>query len=175
MEARVKYEKQLGMDLGTAQHRLRKQVLFRLVKETCGIKCYRCSKDMSEDDFTLDHKVAWRNSPKAEALFWDSDNVAWSHSVCNTQASRSANGLLEFCKNGHKLSGKNVRVTDTGRDCRVCEKERWHSANRSRDRRILRLHAGGHSTRQIAAKVGVSHVTVWKVLKKSKVLLADAE
>ncbi len=166
MKARDKYEKQLEMDLGTAQHSLRKKVLFDLVKETCGVACYRCSKDMSEDDFTLDHKIAWRNSPKAKKLFWARDNIAWSHSVCNTQASRSANGLLEFCKNGHKLSGKNVRVTEGGRACRVCEKDRWNASNKSRDRRISRLHAKGLSTRKIAAKVGISHVAVWKILNK---------
>ena len=165
MLSRKRYEEQLGMDLGTAQHQLRKCVLFGLVSETFGTKCFRCSKEMTKDDFTLDHKIAWRNSAKARKLFWDVENVAWSHLVCNTQASRSYNGLLEFCKSGHKLSGRNVRIAETGRVCRKCDREKWHRSTKARDRRIRRLHEKGLSTRKIAAKVGISHVAVWKVMK----------
>ncbi len=164
--ARKKYEQQLGMDLGTAQHRLRKKVLFSLMEASYGTKCFRCRQELTVDDFTLDHRVAWRNSSEATDKFWDLGNIEWSHSVCNTQASRSHNGLLEFCKNGHKLSGRNVRKSSRGRECRACNLERWHKSNRARDRKILRLGKQGLSCREISKRVNISHVTVWKILKK---------
>ncbi len=166
--ARKRYEKQLGMDLGTAQHRLRKKVMFSLVEASYGTKCFRCGQGLTADDFTLDHRTAWRNSSNASDKFWDLGNIEWSHSVCNTQASRSHNGLLEFCKNGHKLSGRNVRKNRnfvSRRECRACNLERWHKSNRARDRRIRRLGKQGLSCREIAKRVDVSHVTVWKILK----------
>lgn len=37
-----------------------------------------------------------------------------------------------------------------------------------RDERILRLHAHGHSEREIARLVGVSRTTVWNVIQAAK-------
>lgn len=78
---------QLGMDYGTACHRLRKQVMFRLVQKAGLDGCLRCGLDIeSAEDLSLDHREVWLHA--SPDLFWDLDNVGFSHLVCNTIASR---------------------------------------------------------------------------------------
>lgn len=75
---------QLGMPQGTAMAILRKRLLFSLAKRAGLHLCLRCGREMTVDDFTVDHKEAWEG--KATELFWDLDNIAFSHSRCNLQA-----------------------------------------------------------------------------------------
>lgn len=72
----------LGMAHGTACGRLRKQILFDLVKETNRNLCYRCGNPIKDcEDLTIEHKIAWLD--KGAELFWDLKNIAFSHKQCN--------------------------------------------------------------------------------------------
>lgn len=73
---------QLGMPFGTAQGRLRKLILFQLVQETGKDICFRCNQKIeSVNNLSIEHKIPWfNNSPK---LFWDLNNIAFSHLSCN--------------------------------------------------------------------------------------------
>lgn len=76
---------QLGMPLGTAVGRLRKLVLFEILKRHCENVCYRCAKIIeSAEQLSLDHKVAWLD--KDPELFWDLENVGFAHLRCNIAA-----------------------------------------------------------------------------------------
>lgn len=74
---------QLGMSGGKAQHKLRKMILFMLVQETGRDKCFKCGGLIeSVDELSIEHKQPWLHvSPE---LFWDLDNIAFSHLRCNT-------------------------------------------------------------------------------------------
>ena len=75
--------KQLGMNFSTAQHRLRKLIMFNLVKQCNLDTCYRCGKKIVLlGDLSIDHKKAWLHDDIN--LFWDLDNVAFSHLSCNS-------------------------------------------------------------------------------------------
>jgi len=77
----------LGMPVGTANNRLRKMILFDLLCRYGENKCYRCGKEIDKvDNLSIDHKRAWLNVSKD--LFWDLDNIAFSHTTCNFGASR---------------------------------------------------------------------------------------
>ncbi len=80
---------QLGMPFGTACGRLRKEVLFHLA-QLCELDyCYRCQKKIrSVSDFNIDHKKEWLHSEEPSKLFFDCDNIAFSHSACNHAAAR---------------------------------------------------------------------------------------
>ena len=79
-----KREKQLGMSIGTASNRLRKKILFDLVKKTNQDNCYRCNKKITDiSNLTIEHKVRWLDSKNPIELFFDLDNIAFSHSKCN--------------------------------------------------------------------------------------------
>jgi hypothetical protein len=70
------------MPSGTACHKLRKLVLFHLAQKLGENVCFRCGQVISNvEDFTIDHKEAWRN--KGAECFWDLNNIAFSHSRCN--------------------------------------------------------------------------------------------
>jgi hypothetical protein len=83
-------ESELGMPFGTACARLRKAVLFALVQRLGLDECYRCGGPItSPEELSLDHKIDWLGVDPA--LFWDVENVAFSHRICN-KAGRHAGG-----------------------------------------------------------------------------------
>lgn len=70
------------MPFGTANNRLRKLVLFNLAQKLKENICFRCGELIrTVEDFTIDHKEAWRS--KGAELFWDMNNIAFSHAHCN--------------------------------------------------------------------------------------------
>lgn len=92
-------KKQLGIPHGTAVHRLRKIVLFHLAKKLQLDFCFRCKQRIeSAEEFTMDHKDPWENVD-AE-LFWEIDNIAFSHKKCNYSNRR--NNLNSRNKFGYK-------------------------------------------------------------------------
>ncbi len=75
---------QLGMNHSTAAGKLRHQLLWALVVETGKDNCYQCGKPIGGiDQFSIEHKVRWMNSANPSALFFDLDNIAYSHRKCN--------------------------------------------------------------------------------------------
>jgi len=80
--------KQLGIPFGTATNRLRKLVLFGLLKKYKENYCYRCGGEIvSSDELSMEHKKAWLHIDSK--LFWDLDNIAFSHLNCNTSEHRT--------------------------------------------------------------------------------------
>lgn len=84
------YKSQLGMSLGTAHNRLVKDLLFDFVCKTNQNKCFQCGKEMSREDFSIEHKTPWRHKENAKELFFSLDNISYSHLRCNMKAARPA-------------------------------------------------------------------------------------
>lgn len=93
MNAKQQKDHQLGMSHGSACNRLRKQIMFDLVKR-CGLDdCYQCSKKIETvEELSIEHKTPWLHSDDPVDLFFDLDNIAFSHLKCNTLSSRRTNG-----------------------------------------------------------------------------------
>lgn len=73
---------QLGMSLGTATGRLRKLLLFRQLKKHNENICSRCGKSIElVEELSTEHTKPWEG--RSAELFWDLDNVAFSHTRCN--------------------------------------------------------------------------------------------
>ncbi len=78
---------QLGMPIGTASNRLKKAIFFQLVREAGKNKCFRCQDSINAaEDLSIDHKTAWLDTDPE--LFWDLDNIAFSHLACNSSHAR---------------------------------------------------------------------------------------
>lgn len=76
---------QLGMPYGTACGRLRKRLLFHLAEQLGLTSCHRCGKTIDDvGEFSIDHKKPWLHA--SANLFWDLDNIAFSHLTCNARA-----------------------------------------------------------------------------------------
>ena len=79
-----KKDTQLGMAHGTASNRLRKMLLFKYVVSCGDNKCFQCGKVIDNiENFSIEHKVAWLNTENPVKLFFDLDNVSFSHLSCN--------------------------------------------------------------------------------------------
>jgi len=73
----------LGVSYGTAQNKLKKLIMFDLLKQQGNNICYRCGKEIeTADELSIEHKKAWFNI--SIELFWNLDNVAFSHFTCNS-------------------------------------------------------------------------------------------
>lgn len=70
------------MPFGTAMGRLRKILLFEQLKKHGEHVCFKCSKFIETvEELSVEHKQPWLHvSPE---LFWDIDNIAFSHLKCN--------------------------------------------------------------------------------------------
>jgi hypothetical protein len=78
---------QLGMTHGKAVNRLRKLVLFDLLKRHNENICFRCNKEIiNVNQLSMDHKEPWLYNNIE--LFWDLNNIAFSHTKCNYSNSR---------------------------------------------------------------------------------------
>jgi hypothetical protein len=94
MDNNDKKSKQLGMPIGTATHRLRKLIMFDLLKKFRLNFCFQCSEEIiSVDDLSIEHKTPWLDSDNPLELFYSLDNIAFSHSHCNIKAARRKTGL----------------------------------------------------------------------------------
>lgn len=83
---------QLGMPHGTASGRLRKSILFNLLKKYSLNVCFQCGNlIVSVDDLSIEHKIPWLDSHDPVKLFFDLDNIAFSHFSCNVSAARKTN------------------------------------------------------------------------------------
>jgi len=76
--------KVLGMPHGTAQNKLRKMVLFHLLKKHNENFCFQCGAEIEAvEELSIEHKKPWVN--ESADLFWDMENIAFSHLKCNTR------------------------------------------------------------------------------------------
>lgn len=88
MTIKAKKNSQLGMNTSTASSRLVKDLLWNFIESAGSNKCYRCGEPMTRDTFSIEHKVPWLDSEDPKGLFFDIDNISYSHLSCNSAARR---------------------------------------------------------------------------------------
>ena len=94
MGSRVSYKKasarktaQLGFNVSTATARLRKMLMFDMAQKLEQDYCFRCGEQITKiHEFSVDHKIEWLDSKDPIKLFFDLDNIAFSHLSCNSVA-----------------------------------------------------------------------------------------
>lgn len=88
----------LGMPFGTAAYHLRKNVLFHLLQKYGEDVCFKCGGKITVvGELSLEHKEPWEG--RSVNLFWDIENIAFSHLKCN-RPTRTAG--LALRKIGHE-------------------------------------------------------------------------
>lgn len=98
MPSKKEVEKsQLGMAKGTAANKLRKMLLFNLIQR-CGLDtCHRCGgKIETLRELSIEHKQAWLHSEDPVGLYFDLDNIAFSHLSCNSKAGGQESARLRY-------------------------------------------------------------------------------
>ena len=72
----------LGMPHGTAYNKLKKAILFNCVQKLNEDICFVCGQKIETiEEFSIEHKLPWEG--RDIALFWDLNNIAFSHVKCN--------------------------------------------------------------------------------------------
>lgn len=75
---------QLGIAWGTASHRLRKSIMFKYVVLAGEDDCFQCGgKIESVNELSIEHKEPWLDTEDPVGLFYDLNNIAFSHLECN--------------------------------------------------------------------------------------------
>lgn len=63
-------------------------LLFSLAGRLGLLTCFRCGRPVEDvGDLSIDHKVSWQGNEDPSATFFDMENIAFSHSKCNSGAS----------------------------------------------------------------------------------------
>ena len=91
---------QLEMNISTAQGKLVKDILWSLIQQTNQTKCFICNKEMTRETFSIEHKIPWVDSENPKKLFWDLNNISFSHLSCNI-ASRRKGKLVHGTEVGY--------------------------------------------------------------------------
>jgi hypothetical protein len=120
-------KQQLGMPHGTAMNRLKRLILFNLCQKLNLNYCYRCGKEINASrDLTIDHKINWLNNDVT--LFWDLENIAFSHALCNNRYQRKIHPrkIIHGTTHGYKRGCR----CDLCRGACACEKRKYRAGFR---------------------------------------------
>jgi hypothetical protein len=79
----------LNMSFGKASHILRKNIIFMLVQKCNLDVCFRCGGKIEFESLSIDHKIDWLYSQDPKELFFNLDNIAFSHLRCNVGATKN--------------------------------------------------------------------------------------
>ncbi len=80
-------KRDLGMAPSTARDKLMRKIIFRHIEKE-GTVCYRCGEPLELDTFSIEHIKPWRNEEDAIDIYFDLDNVTYSHKKCNSLHTR---------------------------------------------------------------------------------------
>lgn len=120
------------MTYGKAKHRLMRMLLFQLAQKAQWTQCFVCKQEIqSVDELTVEHKKPWLDV--SSELFWDLNNVAFSHASCNKPHRKGGVSLRKVGPEGqnwccshqafldNKLFHKNsARWNGLAKDCKEC-------------------------------------------------------
>lgn len=125
---------QLGIPYGTASHRLRQQLFFGLLSQAELNVCFVCGKMIeTSDQMSIEHKEPWLDVDPA--LFWDLDNIAYSHRKCN-RPQRLYRGGYTGVKHQCGTSGgyRNGCRCDECRKWKSDDNKKWNKRRKPRPR-----------------------------------------
>ena len=92
---------QLGMNPSTASGKLVKDIIWNFILLTKQHKCYVCGSLMDRDTFSIEHKIPWLDSDDPKQLYFDLNNIGFSHHICNISRKRSGQ-IKPVCGNVQK-------------------------------------------------------------------------
>ena len=97
-----KKKRQLGMNPSTASHRLVKDLLYEYGVVRQHKNCFHCGKPMTREEFSIEHVTPWLDSEDPVGLYFDLNNVDFSHHSCNVAAARRGTKTQYPEYQGHK-------------------------------------------------------------------------
>lgn len=102
----LKNKEVLGTSMSNATMRLLRSLVFDYICRMHDNYCYRCKLPMTRQDFSIEHIKEWRGAENGQELFFDIDNISYSHLKCNTEARRFRawnKGIITHGISGYRL------------------------------------------------------------------------
>ncbi|QFP93877.1 hypothetical protein [Pectobacterium phage Wc4-1] len=121
----MKKQSQLGMHPSTASAHLIKDILFKFVCDSGKNKCHHCGEPMMRDTFSVEHKTPWLDSDNPIELYFNLNNIGFSHLSCNIKASRNGRKVQDGVCHG------TVTMYNRGCKCSFCLNA-WNSYKRAK-------------------------------------------
>jgi hypothetical protein len=122
-----KKKNQLGINPSTANGRLVKDLLFNFIIKS-GHVCYRCGGNLTRETFSIEHITPWLDDENPIELFFDLENIGYSHLSCNIGAARrvlSKHGTRRCYQNGCRCKSCTSANTEYARN--IYTKEARHN------------------------------------------------
>jgi|CXWL01.1.fsa_nt_gi hypothetical protein len=92
----------LGMSYGTARARLERTIMFSMAVKLGLDDCFRCQKKIkSVLEFSVEHKESWQLSDIPLEKYFDLENIAFSHALCNSNAAYRRQTIHGTAKGAH--------------------------------------------------------------------------
>lgn len=116
----------LGMPIGTASNRLRKSILFQLVQKLELDFCFHCKQQIILiEDFSIEHKEPWQLSENPIGLFFDLNNIGFSHLSCNAAKAAKLNKIYSSRQDQKRAKDKR------GYPKRMAARAAWRASRRA--------------------------------------------
>lgn len=126
-KANQKKSEMLGMSHGCAAAQLRKSIMFLLVQRVGMDVCFQCKEKITDvAQFSIEHKFPWQQSPTPKEMFFDLENIAFSHYICNVRAGTKPNK-----KYSSVLEGRRIRAKK-GQAYRNKKRDLWRISQRAK-------------------------------------------
>ena len=102
-------------------------IRFIIFLQGCLMRCKYChnrdtwdtetGKEMTVDDFTIEHKKFWLHSEDPVGLYFDEDNLAFSHATCNSKENRgqSINPVSKTVYSEEEIQERKIRRREKAR------------------------------------------------------------
>jgi len=116
-------KKYLGMTYAAAKNTLFYDLLFIYTKKTNKDICFQCGEKInSKDELSVEHKIPYMYSEEPKKIYFDLDNIAFSHRKCNYGASRRSSEFKKpSIESNVGTSGyKGVRLRDKNKKLKYC-------------------------------------------------------
>ena len=97
---------QLQENFSTASGKLVKDILWNFLIKSSQIMCFHCETPMTRDTFSIEHKVPWLDSKNPRELFFDLENISFSHKSCNCSKARRPNRVHKDEREGWRVRSK---------------------------------------------------------------------
>ncbi len=139
-----KKSEQLEMPIGTASGQLRKIIIFHLIKLLGFDICFQCGNKIKEvKQLSIEHKIPWLDSINPKESFFDINNIAFSHLLCNIGAGGnrgSHNRKKTHCPIGHKYTKENTCTDKRNiRHCNLCLRDRMRNLRSKRKSSLVEI------------------------------------
>lgn len=119
-------DKFMGERTSNASHKLHRQLMLNMARQLGLDDCFQCGEKIETvEEFSVEHKKPWLWVDKA--LFWDLDNIAYSHQRCNFGAARPS---VRIKKHGTASTYSNGCRCDPCRDASTSHNRKYREERR---------------------------------------------